>query len=513
MMGRPMFFNTDNPIFKRLTRHETTQKPDKLTWVLLGLVTLTSVGGMWLSLLDYPRVAFNTLPWLMVLAAILLSMMLLSVTVSVIRAETDSEAFPLLFLTNIGREPMVWGMVLAMLWRYRRWVALYGWLVWIAGWLSTIGLYDVFQNDLQTSQASLVMPPYRPTFLIPSLYNTLTYGVVWGVFAVGSVLVVVGTGVVAGFRRTDLIVTVLRAGFSVVVLHVPIMLLLSPVMLFDDRLSYQVPLIVAVLLVTLMVAMTAARRWKMDPRWVWHSFPEVVSGTVFVWLLGVVVLFWVSDRALYWRFVVLYAISVVIITGQLRLRQRGPLAVRVLMSGLAIAFVLVYVGLLEIQSLPDVLAVIAFVFAVQIGRWWLVGILTRAKRTQPRFIANSAIQVALAVGLYTLIVGVDDRANGSRFALIPVLAALIVVGWCFSLAATWRTYRGLSALMTLIMQITFLASVIHDGYLIGQVLNVEDENLLTNWWFAAALVAAMVGAGLAGIRGGVRHVWPSEYVV
>lgn len=497
----------ENPIFRRIVSRATPHAPDPLFWTVLTLGVVTVVATIWIAIADYPRPVLEVMPYFFSFAASIIALMLLTTFFGVIRREVSNDAHEMLFLTNIPRERVVWGYALGLLWRWRHWFVVYGWLVGMAGWQVSLALYDQYYGV-----SSYAYLPNRPV-TVPPLLTTLSYGAIWGLFGAASIMGLVGIGTMTGFRNDEPVRRILGTGFSLVAITGMNGLLVLLGMAMGGGGVIQMGVVVLAALAVLQIGMRLARRWQYDPRLVWHVYPDVVSRSVFGWMfIGLALLALINENA-YWRFVPLYFVATMIASGQLSVRGYVNVGTNLRLTAIWITVGLIYGGLATNLTIVDALPYMGgfgVVYSVAwLGIWRLVG--RKWKLTVlPALVTLQVGIIASAIGLLRLM---DTRCEDSFVCTNALIVGLIVLGWLSTSLATWGQFRGLTPIMTLGVHVVLVGSVVADFVTLQALEPGDQPHLFLSWWFALAAVTLALRMGMGGIRSAWRLVWPSTYVV
>lgn len=511
-----MLANYRNPIFLRLIASESPSL--KWRWQLLTLAVMTVVGGIWLALIDYPRVVMNAIPWFALFGALMLAMLLTTLISTLIQRSTREEAYPLLFLTNIGRERVVWGHALGIAWRLRIWITFYVWLFWLGGFFLSLNTYDVLNDNLS---AVGILPS---AYVLPPRIMTLSYGTMWLLCAISSISGVVGSGVLNGFRRASYFNAIVRGGIVLLIAHGGSIGLLVFTLAFGQTITIELFIVLAYLLLVANIGSQLARRWQYDARLVLHTLTDVVPGTVFGWPIVAFLAYTFSSAGPYWQFVFLFWVLLFTVAGQLRVHNRRPLAVWLTLTGILIGISLLYMGGLRRQSLASVLSVVGVVAAV-VAIWLLLHlILVRPQQDNPSTLSDRfqirfrlwlrllLLSGFISVGAYILGYSIPDSQAELSPHIWVVLFLGLMIGWSITAIATWGNFRGVAAISTVLVQVGFVGSIAIDAMTAVQ----NDSPItasLTLFWVALALCGALLGAGLSSIRNTWHYVWPRDYVI
>lgn len=195
---------TYNHILSRMIAHDPFTRRDRAIRMAVLLIGAGMVVAGGVVVAGYPVFTIQALAVGGLMGVIMAIILIATVATASIGRETRRQPYELLFLTNIARERVAWGIMIGVAWQLRLWAVVYPWLVMVAGTATSLLAYD------GTLSAWVIIPDLK----IPPLYTTLSYAIVWLVFGFNSWLVLVGRTADLGFRDQATIVNILLGGIA-----------------------------------------------------------------------------------------------------------------------------------------------------------------------------------------------------------------------------------------------------------------------------------------------------------
>lgn len=492
-----MGVNYNNPIFQRIVQRDPIHVIDKISWTILTLAVITTVGAIWLVLMEYPRAFFRTAPYLFFSGAIILGIMILSITAALLRRDTQHEAHALLFLTNISAERVLWGYMFGSLWRWRVWIALYCWTVWIGGWITSLLFYE------QTHIINSYLLASR-SFIPPPLLTIGYYGIVWGLFSVGSAFSIVSAGISLGFRGSSPTVGVIRISILSFILNSTLVLLTALLLIITPRITYQLPVVGLSLGSAASIGFYVAHRWQIALAQAWLVLVDVIVGTILGWVIGLFLIISAELKS-FGLFLLVYLMLTMLISGQFRLRHHAIFGTRLRVGAWLTIIALVYLRLDERLNFASVMIALGLVAFIQYIYWQLARWQVGKKSPPPRTVSALLWQVGALSASYAIVAIAPDRYTNTY--TVMWLAVFGLISWGLTAYAQRGQTQGLIAILTILIQIGFLASALHDTMINNQLQDSRKATFLLNWWLVIGLIGILFSVGNNNIRAALNHIW------
>ena len=485
--------HSNNPWLKMMLRNDRSWH--LFWWVLAGLGVLTVVLLVWLHMLDYPFGFFETVPGLLCIPVLILAMMMLSVTGAVVKRETRSEAYQLVYLTNFPAIKVVWALMFAMVIRLRVWVALFVWAGAVG--MTTLSV-NLAAERLYVNRFYSVNPI---DYLLPSNDRIIIFAVMWLLAAVSLVFMLMSSAIRNGLRGVDPLWGALRSVVTAMIIALlGYGLMLVPLVSISDTRWFGI--ITLILLVMVLYTGFVARNWGMLPRFGLDVLASDLFGLMMVWLLLYLVGIGITDNNIdpYYTFVTLYVLLIFLTISWLRMMEQQVIAGMILLYSLEMIVLLLFLGLTDVRNLLEILLInvgVWVIHGVMLGLAVLTG--TYGRHSMPLLGRAALISVGLQAMVWVVFMEALPRLD--KMAFFGLVYTVIIVSVFFSLVYQRCQYGGLRALMLLMLHL-----LLPIGYLLGET-NLDalgDAIYATMVWAAILAIYTII---LRNIYNSVANVW------